>query len=87
MARSRSRGSEQLWYLQAITMLNTLKDEFLSSAVSAPSSLLVALSKDVGHEALSAHCTWMQMTMAHYSCLLSCTQMWQHGFQKRRERL
>lgn len=70
---------------------HTLKDEFLSSADSAPSSLLVALSKDVSCEAFSTHCTSVQMTMAHYSCLLSCsrkegsrayTQMWQRGFQK-----
>lgn len=53
---------------------HTLKDEFLSSADSAPSSLLVALSKDVSCEAFSTHCTSVQMTMAHYSCLLSCSR-------------
>lgn len=55
---------------------HTLKDEFLSSSVSAPSSLLVTLSKDVGCEAFSTHCTSMQMTMTHYSCLFL---LWKEG--------
>lgn len=66
---------------------HTLKDEFLSSAVSAPSSLLVALSKDVGREALSAHCTWMQMAMAHYRCLFHAHKCGSMASRKERDTL
>lgn len=82
MARSRMHGSEQLWYLQAFTML-TYPQGWVSEFCSL-CSFLSASGSVKGRWSWSPFCTFYLNADGHGSLQLSlsCTQMWQHGFQK-----
>lgn len=73
MARSRSHGSEQLWYLQAVTMLTDPQgrvSEFrrLCSFLSPGGCQRTSVVKPFPHSVLQCRWPW------RYSCLLSCSR-------------